>query len=129
MMQLVPIRKKYVYEKLERIDRSTGRVYKAWNFDIRMPSVTTILDGTKDKTHLKQWAASVGEEEAERIRNEAATVGTHIQYQRFGAGNFAEIIDTAIESLAQIDSIYVSIVKKSRSLRRNDPIQPELGDE
>ena len=77
-MQLVPIRKKYVYEKLERIDRSTGRVYKAWNFDIPMPSVTTILDGTKDKTHLKQWAASVGEEEAERIRNEAAIVGTHM---------------------------------------------------
>ena len=77
-MQLVPIRKKYVYEKLERIDRSTGRVYKAWNFDIPMPSVTTILDSTKDKTHLKQWAASVGEEEAERIRNEAAIVGTHM---------------------------------------------------
>ncbi len=77
-MQLVPIRKKYVYEKLERIDRSTGRVYKAWNFDIPMPSVTTILDGTKDKTHLKQWAESVGQEEAERIRNEAATIGTHM---------------------------------------------------
>ena len=62
MMQLVPIRKKYVYEKLERIDRSTGRVYKAWNFDIPMPSVTTILDATKDKSHLKDWQARVGNE-------------------------------------------------------------------
>ena len=77
-MQLIPIRKKYVYERLERIDRSSGRVYKAFNIDIPMPSVTTILDSTKDKSSLKDWEERVGKEEADRIRNEAATVGTHM---------------------------------------------------
>ena len=72
-MQLVPIRRRYVYEKLERIDRSSGRVYKAFNIDIPMPSVTSILDATKDKSSLKQWEAQVGKEQAEKIRNEAAT--------------------------------------------------------
>jgi genome maintenance exonuclease 1 len=43
-----------------------------------LPSVTTILSATKDKTELKAWAERVGQEEADRIRNEAATVGTHM---------------------------------------------------
>ena len=77
-MQLVTIRKRYMYKKLERLDRSTGRVYQIDGLDIPMPSVTTILDQTKDKAHLKQWEDRVGKEEAERVRNEAATVGTHM---------------------------------------------------
>jgi genome maintenance exonuclease 1 len=40
--------------------------------------VTTILSGTKDKSGLDAWAARVGPENAERIKNEAATVGTHM---------------------------------------------------
>ena len=76
-MQLIPIRKKYKYEKLEKIDTSDGRVYKSEKNE-HMPSVTTILSATKDKTHLDEWVRRVGEEEAERIRNDAATVGTHM---------------------------------------------------
>ena len=76
-MQLIPIRKKYKYQKLERIDTSDGRVYKSDEIG-HMPSVTTILSATKDKTHLDEWVRRVGEEEAERIRNDAATVGTHM---------------------------------------------------
>lgn len=76
-MQLIPIRKKYKYQKLERIDTSEGRVYKSDEIG-HMPSVTTILSATKDKTHLDEWVRRVGEEEAERIRNDAATVGTHM---------------------------------------------------
>ena len=76
-MQLIPIRKRYVYKKLERIDTSDGRVYEIDKSE-RVPSVTTILSGTKNQAHLKEWAARVGEEAAERIKNEAATVGTHM---------------------------------------------------
>jgi len=76
-MQLIPIRKKYKYQKLERIDTSDGRVYKSEESG-PMPSVTTILSATKDKTHLDEWVKRVGEDEAERIRNDAATVGTHM---------------------------------------------------
>lgn len=77
-MMLVPFRSKYVYKRLERLDRSSGRVYRADMDDIPMPSVTTILDATKDKSHLKDWEDRVGKDEAERIRNHSATVGTHM---------------------------------------------------
>ena len=77
-MQLIPIRKKYVYKKLERIDRSTGRVYRMDPDDIPMPSVTTILGETKDKRSLEDWEARMGKENADKIRNDAALVGTHM---------------------------------------------------
>jgi len=77
-MQLIPIRRKYVYKKLERIDTSAGRVYKIDGNEHEMPSVTRILSDTKDKTHLDSWAARIGQAEADRIKNEAATVGTHM---------------------------------------------------
>jgi hypothetical protein len=77
-MQLIPIRRKFVYERLERIDAPTGRVYRIDGQEIGMPSVTRILSDTKDRTHLDSWAARVGEAEADRIKNDAATVGTHM---------------------------------------------------
>lgn len=77
-MQLIPIRRKYVYEKLERIDGATGRVYKIDGNEHEMPSVTRIISETKDRGHLEAWAKRVGQEEADRIKNEAATVGTHM---------------------------------------------------
>ena len=77
-MQLIPIRRKHVYTKLERIDTSTGRVYKIDGNEHEMPSVTRIISATKDTTHLDSWAERVGWEKAETIKNEAATVGTHM---------------------------------------------------
>jgi genome maintenance exonuclease 1 len=77
-MQLIPIRRKYVYERLERIDGLTGRVYKIDGNEHEMPSVTRIISDTKDRGHLEAWAKRVGQEEADRIKNEAATVGTHM---------------------------------------------------
>jgi hypothetical protein len=76
-MQLVPIRNKFVYPKLQRLDLPTGRVYSL-DGNPPVPSVTTILSGTKDKAHLEEWSRRIGEEEAERIKNEAALVGTHM---------------------------------------------------
>jgi genome maintenance exonuclease 1 len=76
-MQLVPIRNKYVYPTLKRLDLPTGRVYTL-DGGLPVPSVTTILSATKDRAHLDEWANRVGLDEAERIKNEAATVGTHM---------------------------------------------------
>jgi genome maintenance exonuclease 1 len=77
-MQLIPIRRKYVYTKLERIDTSAGRVYKIDGNEHEMPSVTRIISATKDTAHLDSWAERVGRDKAEQIKNEAATVGTHM---------------------------------------------------
>jgi hypothetical protein len=68
---------KYVYKKLERVDASTGRVYEIGKNE-HVPSVTTILSKTKDMTGLKAWADRVGHDEAERIKNDAAFVGTNM---------------------------------------------------
>jgi genome maintenance exonuclease 1 len=76
-MQLVPIRNKFVYPKLKRLDLPTGRVYTL-DGGAPVPSVTAILSSTKDKEHLQEWSRRIGEEEAERIKNEAALVGTHM---------------------------------------------------
>lgn len=77
MVDLIPIKRIYQYERLERIDTPEGRQYLDDSAGA-LPSVTTILSGTKDKSGLDAWAAKVGEAEANRIRNEAATVGTHM---------------------------------------------------
>ena len=76
MVDLIPVKKLYKYESLQRIDTEQGRRYVYG--DEKLPSVTTILSGTKDKAGLDAWAERVGQENAERIKNEAATVGTHM---------------------------------------------------
>jgi hypothetical protein len=76
MVDLIPIRKTYKYEPLTREDGVGGRTYVYGKE--RLPSVTTILSKTKDDTGLQDWARRVGEAKAEQIRNDAATVGTHM---------------------------------------------------
>ncbi len=65
---------KYDYPSLKRDDSGKSRLYKTPDGDF--PSVTTILDKTKDKTFLFEWRKRVGEEEANRISKEAAGLGT-----------------------------------------------------
>jgi len=75
MADLIPWSRDYVYEKLERIDASSGRLYVLPN-GAQVPSVTTVLDRTKDKTALKEWANRIGQAEADRQRDQAAYIGT-----------------------------------------------------
>lgn len=77
MAYLINVVKKYKYETLSRKDSPEGRRYVTAEGE-SLPSVTTILDSTKDKSHLDAWVKNVGEEEANRIKNEAAMVGTHM---------------------------------------------------
>lgn len=75
MAHLIRQRDRYQYPTIARVDGSTGRHYKVPGFE-SVTSVTTILDRTKDKGKLKEWADRVGHEEAERIKRDAAYVGT-----------------------------------------------------
>jgi ATP-dependent exoDNAse (exonuclease V) beta subunit len=77
MAYLIPFDHRFGYEKLERIDTSTGRAYVSPS-GVHVPSVTTILDKTKDKATLDAWVARVGQAEADRIKTEAAYVGTNM---------------------------------------------------
>ena len=80
MVDLIPVKKRYKYKKLYRNDGEGGRHYRVMMMgeDQLLPSVTTILSATKDMSTLDAWAARVGPEAAEKIRVEAAAVGTNM---------------------------------------------------
>ena len=67
---------KYSYLEGKQItdEESGSRVY---DFNgSRLPSVTTVLNATKNQQFLKDWKARVGETEAERIKNLSSKRGT-----------------------------------------------------
>jgi genome maintenance exonuclease 1 len=67
---------KFNYQPLERITSDDGtRVYETPTGQA-LPSVTTILGATGDKSGLLEWRQRVGEKEANRVTKEAAGLGT-----------------------------------------------------
>ena len=68
---------RHQYKKLSRTSLDGKRVYKCPDGEA-VASVTTILDSTKDKTHLFEWRKRVGEENAKRITKEASGMGTRM---------------------------------------------------
>lgn len=71
------IQKKYDYAAIERKSVNGKRLYSCPDGNA-VPSVTTVLDSTKDKTHLIEWRKRVGEDKAKQITTEAAGVGTRM---------------------------------------------------
>jgi genome maintenance exonuclease 1 len=78
----VKLIKKYDYSALKRED-GESRLYLTPDGE-SLPSVTTILSKTKDKSFLKKWRNRVGEKEAEKIMRESAQIGTalHLYIER-----------------------------------------------
>jgi hypothetical protein len=68
---------KYKYEKLQRVEVNGKRRYAAPGGP-PVASVTTILSGTKDMSHLIAWKKRVGEKKAQEIVTEASGVGTRM---------------------------------------------------
>lgn len=82
------INDKYKYKKFSRAeDPETGKRMYAVDGG-KLPSVTTILGATKDQSALDAWKKRVGEKEADRIKNEAAAIGTemHLVIERYIQG-------------------------------------------
>jgi len=65
---------KYRYAPGSRTTTQGSRTYQVNGF--KLPSVTTILNRTKDQEYLKKWKEKVGHEEAERIFNLSSKRGT-----------------------------------------------------
>ena len=82
--------RKYIYKHYNRFSDTTGRKYLVDN--IKVPSVTTILSATKDRRFLDNWRRRVGEKEADRIMQQASTIGTEmhqvLEYYLTGQGYF-----------------------------------------
>lgn len=71
------ITKKFDYKPLSRQTTESGRLYETPTGE-RLPSVTTILDKTTDKTFLFEWKKRVGEEEAQRITSKSLKLGSEM---------------------------------------------------
>lgn len=116
---------KFDYSPINRKSENGKRLYQCPDGNA-VPSVTTILDKTKDKTHLIEWRKRVGEKKAQEITTEAAGVGTrmHTFLEKYiataewpepgsnpysqQAHKMAEIIK--VEALTHIDQIWGSEV-------------------
>lgn len=71
---------RFQYPNLKRLQTPAGRQYVGESAELSdpVPSVTTILDSTADKTFLIQWRNRIGEEEANRQSQQAAGLGTKV---------------------------------------------------
>ena len=69
---------KYDYAKLKReTSKSGSRVYLTPG-GARVPSVTTVLSGTKDMTFLKEWREKIGDARADEIVQRSIKYGNRV---------------------------------------------------
>ena len=82
-MQLI---KKYNYADLKRQEGDV-RLYLTPDGE-SLPSVTSVLSKTKDRSFLKKWRQKVGEKKAEEIIRNSSQIGTalHLYIERFVNG-------------------------------------------
>jgi len=95
----VQLTKKYNYAELKRQD-GDSRLYLTPDGE-SLPSVTTILNKTKDKSFLKQWRAKVGEAAAEKIISDAGKIGTalHLYIERLVNGEkYADLTKIGVQA-------------------------------
>ncbi len=110
---------KFQYQPLKRVESNGSRLYETPAG--KVASVTTILDGTKDKTFLLEWRKRVGDAEANRISKEAAGLGTlmHTHLENYVIGkprptgnNTAQVMATAMadtmiaEAFKNVDEVW-----------------------
>lgn len=69
---------KYDYPQLNKITSDDGSRQYVTSSGISMPSVTTILADTGDKSGLQAWRDWVGEDAAATISRQAANLGTKV---------------------------------------------------
>lgn len=116
------ISKPFDYPILERTTNEDGtRFYLCPETGDPLPSVTTVLSKTADKTSLHLWEEFVGAKKAQQVRDEATALGTlmhthlenHVQgLPRPGGNNLIRMMskrmaDTVIEQgLVNVDEVW-----------------------
>lgn len=78
------LKEKYIYKDYPRVNKKQGRHYDVDG--VRpLPSVTTVLDKTADKTAIIEWRKRVGAEEANKITTQSAGIGSklHLNLEYF----------------------------------------------
>ena len=97
---------KFSYVRGTRTMDQGTRTYQVGGFNL--PSVTTILNRTKDQGYLKKWKEKIGHEEAERIFNLSSKRGTamhkFLENHIKGTG-YDDLTEIGIEAKAMANKI------------------------
>ena len=113
---------KFEYPTLKRVTAKNGQRQYTGDDDQPVPSVTTVLSDTGDKTALINWRKRVGDAEANRISQESAGLGTKVhnalekyvlleEYEIKGNNHISimakNMVDEMIDKgLSQVDEIW-----------------------
>ena len=138
---------KYQYPDLKRVQTAKGRQYVGED-ENPVPSVTTILSDTGDKTALIAWRKRVGEAEATRISTESAGLGTKVHtaleryilgenWNTFGnnhvsvlaKGMAEQMISKGFSKVENIFGVEVGLIAKGLYAGTSDAIGTHEGDE
>jgi len=101
----VQLVQKYNYESLKRQDGET-RFYLTPDGQ-SLPSVTSVLSKTKDKSFLKAWRERVGEKAAEKIMADSSQIGTalHLYIEHYvNKHKYEDLTDIGVKAktMAQV---------------------------
>ena len=141
------LKSKYDYPSLRRIQTKQGRQYVGED-ENPVPSVTTILGDTGDKTALINWRKRVGEAEATRISTESAGLGTKVhnalekyilleEYEIKGNNHISvmaknmvnEMIDKGLSKVDAIYGVEVGLIAQGLYAGTSDAIGIYEGEE
>jgi len=99
----IPIVEKFSYNELKSTtNKETGKRYYISPMGEKLPSVTTILGSTMDKTFLVEWRKRIGDQAADQIVKQASNAGTlmHTSIERHILGLERERKSNVIHKLA-----------------------------
>ena len=132
---------KFEYPTLKRVTAKNGQRQYTGDDDQPVPSVTTVLSDTGDKTALINWRKRVGDEEANRISREAAGLGTKVhnalekyvlqeEYEISGSNHISIMAKTMLDEmiskgLSQVDEIWgveVALIAKGLYAGTSDAV-------
>ena len=104
---------KFTYPTLKRVTAKNGQRQYTGEDNQPVPSVTTVLSDTGDKTALINWRKRVGDAEANRVSQEAAGLGTkvHNALEKFVLVEDYEIKGNNVVSVMARDMLNVMIAK------------------
>jgi len=132
---------KFEYPALKRVTAKNGQRQYTGDDDQPVPSVTTVLSDTGDKTALINWRKRVGDAEANRISKEAAGLGTKVhnalekyvlqeEYDIKGNNHISimaknmldEMIDKGLSQVNEIWGVEVALIAKGLYAGTSDAV-------
>ena len=132
---------KFEYPTLKRVTAKNGQRQYTGDDDQPVPSVTTVLGDTGDKTALMNWRKRVGEEEANRVSRESAGLGTKVhnalekyvlqeEYKISGTNHISIMAKSMLEEmiakgLSQVDEVWgveVALIAKGLYAGTSDAV-------